>query len=72
MKLVLMQPYEPRYADLKMMKKQLTVFSEYLGFQFYIDRRSKTVQIYDNQICDDKFLYIQQNITMIINVSSCY
>jgi hypothetical protein len=71
MTLVLMQHYERKYADIKMIEKQLQMFSQYTGFDFYIDKRSNTIQIYDDNICQDKLTYIQQNLKMIINISSC-
>lgn len=69
--LVLMQSYDKKYADLQMIEKQLQIFAQYTGFDFYIDRRSNKIQIYDDNVCQDKLTYIQQNLKMIINVSSC-
>lgn len=72
MVLILIQTYDRKYADIEMLEKQLSIFSEYTNFEFYIDRRSCTIQIYDNNdICQEKLTYINQNLRMIINYSSC-
>ncbi len=70
MSLVMTESYEREFANLQIIEKQLNLFSQYIGFQYYIDRRSNNIQIYDTDTCSEKLNYIHQNLIMIINCSS--
>ena len=67
--MILTQSFKHKEVVLPYLHQQVQLFSYFLGCKYFVDSRSKQIQIFDKKPCKERRQYIHQNLKLMIKMA---